>query len=101
MVHIGLTLPLFFFTFAPTGSTYFAQVEVVSYNRSCETVEQLCYIPGSHQLAVIQVNIEWPASVFNVLDGYTLGGSCFLVTLDVLYHQQTWRQKACVIMSGS
>lgn len=31
------------------------QVEVVSYNRSCETVEQLCYIPGSHQLAVIQV----------------------------------------------
>eukprot|EP00903_Cladosiphon_okamuranus_P007678 g7442.t1 len=30
------------------------QVEVVSYNRCCETVEQLCYIPGSHQLAVIQ-----------------------------------------------
>eukprot|EP00752_Nemacystus_decipiens_P016546 g14788.t1 len=30
------------------------QVEVVSYNRSCETVEQLCYIPGSYQLAVIQ-----------------------------------------------
>ena len=36
-------------------STRHMQMEVVSYNRSCETVEQLCYVPGSHQLAVIQV----------------------------------------------
>lgn len=32
-----------------------SQVEVTSFNRACESVEQLCYIPGSHQLAVIQV----------------------------------------------
>lgn len=31
------------------------QVEVASYNRSCGAIEQLCYIPGSHQVAAIQV----------------------------------------------
>lgn len=41
----------------PSESRFWlSQVEVASYNRSCEAVEQLCYMPGSHQLAVIQVS---------------------------------------------
>lgn len=47
-----------------------SQVEVASFNRACESVEQLCYIPGSHQLAVIQVRVIY----FGDFDCYTAVG---------------------------
>ncbi|CAM9417678.1 unnamed protein product [Scytosiphon promiscuus] len=39
------------------------------YNRSCETVEQLCYVPGSHQLAVIQEHNP----IVNIYNSYSWG----------------------------